>query len=243
VNAHSQLNEMLQELFGVQLGEPTDHNYPWLRRRADEVRCEVREAKRLQWLGDAVLHYVVASYLWTTRLDWSKQSLQQLGSYLLSNRHLADVCHRLGLCRYVVLDINQVSSLGLICPISSIKQHGDFLEWIIGTIIDALGQEKGLAATRFFVEKQFFADIRRLNNNPLIAAGHINGYLRELVERKYGCPLRYETGRDTTSNKWHAQCFAGAVALAEGQGKNKRAAEYCAARTALRLLEESYYDK
>lgn len=62
------------------------------------------EYQRLEYLGDAVLDYLVTSYLYTTYPELKRGQLTDLRSMSVCNLSFADVAIRLSIHKYVICD-------------------------------------------------------------------------------------------------------------------------------------------
>ena len=182
--------------------------------------------ERLEFLGDAVLQFIVTQHLYTLYPDVSEGELSVYRSLLVKTDFLVSAAKTLHLPQYLRVsrgqkkDVNTVSS-GL---------YADAVEALIGAVY----LDGGLSSVQDFILKYVLVDIPgHLSQVPLRDA---KTALQEYTQRKFDITPKYvvlsEQGPD------HAKVFAvevqvGDVATAESTGKSKRDAEQNAAQKLL----------
>lgn len=187
--------------------------------------------ERLEFLGDAVLGFLVAEYLYAAFPDLSEGQLTQLRSAVVRMEALAKLARGLNLGEYLYLGRGEESSGG---------RHrqlilADTLEAVIGAVfLDA-----GLDVTRDLVLRMVRGEIDRTIEQKL--SKDFKSRLQEAAQRRWQLTPVYRTvaamGPDH-AKQFVVEAVVGENALGKGTGKNKQAAEQEAARLALQSLGE-----
>lgn len=183
-----------------------------------------RNNERLEFLGDAVLGFVIAEQLFKKFPDVSEGQLSRLRASLVKRETLAEVARELTLGDYLRLGSGELKSGGF--RRDSIL--ADALEAILGAILLDQGYETCQACIhRLFNEKI----------DSLSSAGELKDpktLLQELLQsRRLTLPV-YEV--TSVSGKAHQQHFVVECRVADldlsvtGEGNNRRGAEQAAAR-------------
>ena len=175
--------------------------------------------QRLEFLGDSILGFVVAEYLYANCFK-QEGELTVLRSHYVSEDHLAACFDELGLSVYV---ITGKSLQGEITP--AIK--GDVME----AIIAAIYLDSGLDVARgFIIQKLHLADFENAEND------NYKSQLQELVQANFKCTMRYETTKAEVG--FEAKFFMDEDLIATGYGKDKTKAEQNCAYVAIKKLFE-----
>ncbi len=182
--------------------------------------------QRLEFLGDAVLNFVIADELFRARLEEREGRLTQRRATLIRGPMLAELALELGLDR------------GLRVGRSEERTKSSALEDAFEAVIGAIYLDSDLASARATILRVYGDLASRAAASP--ADDNPKGALQEQVQPKHGNhALRYELigveGAD------HARTYEVAVFLHEqrlgvGRGTSKQAAETAAARHALTQL-------
>ncbi|WP_446741913.1 ribonuclease III [Silvibacterium acidisoli] len=205
--------------------------------RAEEL---AHDNERLEFLGDAVVGFLVAEELCRLFPDLSEGELTRLRAELVSRKNLGSVATRLDLGSYMLLGRGEERSGGR-------KKHA-LLANCMEAVISALYLDAGIGPVRRFVLKEVVdpaandLKVRMTGGNSI---GDHKSALQEILQaEKRGHPeyaVKAESGPD------HRKRFLVEVALitpenkpralARGLGSTKKKAEQEAARRALLKLE------
>ena len=186
-----------------------------------------RSNERLEFLGDAVLGYTAAEFLYKSFPARPEGDLTRWRAQMVCERSLVTVADRVGLRGQLLLGKGEAQS-GVRDSIVA-----DGVEALIG----ALYLDGGPVAARAFIDRFLLA-----HYNDEAAFSHVadaKTALQEYVQRERGADLQYRLVREEGPD--HAKQFFvevlnnGAV-LADGVGRSKKDAEQEAARAALRRL-------
>lgn len=186
--------------------------------------------ERLEFLGDSILGFVVADWLYKRFPERSEGELTWLRSTLVRTRSLANFAATLGLGQMVQISKGEDTPQARARP----ALLADLFEALVGAIY----LDQGLEIARRFAMPFF---------EPLledVLAGKIEGdhrtRLQELAQARLGATPRYTTiGEEGPA---HQRTFTVTVTIGEevwgqGEGLSKRAAAQAAARVAMERMQ------
>ena len=186
--------------------------------------------ERLEFLGDSVLGYVVASHIFTAHNKLSEGELTKLKNGVVSAQALAVAANRIDLGKHLLLGKGEEQTEG--------RRKENILADAFEALIGAAYIHSGL------------------ENAGKIITGHIlpllddSDALREFADPKTSLAVNlkklnreeptYEISESGPEHErvYFATCFSGKVSLGSGSGRTKRKAETDAALSALRTLSE-----
>jgi len=191
--------------------------------------ADVGDNERLEFLGDAVLGFVVGEYLYRALPDSAEGELTALRSALVRESALAGFARRIDLGKYLWLgrgeDLGGRDREGLL---------GDAFEAFLG----ALYLDQGLDAARDFALRFIPDELEAVR----AARGerHAKSRLQELTQARWQATPTYETVAESGPD--HAKRFVvrvmlGERALGSGEGASKAEAASRAAQAAIDALE------
>lgn len=198
---------------------------------ANEHRAQsVSSNERLEFLGDAVLGFVSADYLYGKHPDLPEGELTRIRAALVCEDSLHEVAQRLHLGDFLMLGKGEESGGGRHRP----SILADAVEAVLAAVyLDGGIDEARALVHRILLEKEpeQVVESRRRDCKT---------ELQELVQRKPNQELRYELVSESGPD--HAKVFTVAVMLngqvvGLGSGHSKKEAEQSAARTALEQME------
>ena len=198
---------------------------------ANEHRAQsVSSNERLEFLGDAVLGFVSADYLYRKHPDLPAGELTRIRAALVCEDSLHEVAQRLHLGDFLMLGKGEESGGGRHRP----SILADAVEAVLAAVyLDGGIDEARALVHRILLEKEpeQVVESRRRDCKT---------ELQELVQRKPNQELRYELVSESGPD--HAKVFTVAVMLngqvvGLGSGHSKKEAEQSAARTALEQMK------
>ena len=198
---------------------------------ANEHRAQsVSSNERLEFLGDAVLGFVTADYLYRKHPDLPEGELTRIRAALVCEDSLHEVAQRLHLGDFLMLGKGEESGGGRHRP----SILADAVEAVLAAVyLDGGIDEARALVHRILLEKEpeQVVESRRRDCKT---------ELQELVQRKPNQELRYELVSESGPD--HAKVFTVAVMLngqvvGLGSGHSKKEAEQSAARTALEQMK------
>ncbi|MBI4038202.1 ribonuclease III [Candidatus Daviesbacteria bacterium] len=185
--------------------------------------------ERMEFLGDAVLSFIVSSYLFQLRPNDPEGDLTNLRSYIVQTKSLAEVSEKLNLGHYLLLSKGEEISGG--------RKNTQLLANTFEALLGAIYLDQGLGTAAKLIHK-FLLPIfeRELQKGPPKDA---KSRLQELVQTQTKKSPLYKILK--TSGPDHAKKFLVGVfvkgqKLGEGSGSSKQEAEEIAAKEALRKL-------
>jgi ribonuclease-3 len=185
----------------------------------------IPDNERLEFLGDALLSFIVAGELYRRFPDFGEGKLTETRIVFVRQKTLSDIATKLGLGDYLVLGKGEEATGGR----NKQTNLADALEALIGAIF----LDRGLRTVSDFVLAQFASQLV-----DITAKGIDRNYkalLQEFTQAKYKQLPAYNIVQ--SSGPDHDKSFVievrlGNNLLGSGSGKTKRAAEMEAARSA-----------
>ena len=196
----------------------------------------VRDNESLEFLGDAVLGFVISDRLFRECPDWDEGQKSKARAALVSTTALAGLGERLGLGDHLLLGRGEESTGGRTKP----SLIADTFE----AVVAAVYLDGGVEAADAFVERWFrpgLDAVRAGQATPDMVRDHKSALQEWLQSRDRGLP-RYELV--STTGPAHRRVFetevrAGEQALARGEGRTKKESEQQAAARALEALADA----
>jgi ribonuclease-3 len=185
--------------------------------------------ERLEYLGDAVLGFIVAEKLYKDFPDYDEGRMTRLRSTLVRRETLARISRSINLGEYLFLGKGEDTSGG--------RNKSANLACALEAVIAAIYLDQGMGKTRKMIFRLLEAEWQKAITKP--AAIDYKSRLQELIQsREQRIPSYHVTG---TSGPDHKKTFdvevrLGDRVLGSGSGKSKKEAETEAAREALEKL-------
>ena len=182
--------------------------------------------ERLEFLGDSVLGFVTAEFLFRRRPDSPEGELTRVRAQLVCEESLHEAARRIALGEHLRLGHGEAAGGG--------RERASILADAAEAVIAAVYLDGGIEAARALIHRLLLD-----NAGEVRAAERRLDYktaLQELAQRRPGRTVAYrltgETGPD------HAKAFSVSVLLGDevvgsGSGRSKKEAEQMAARDAL----------
>jgi len=189
--------------------------------------------ERLEFLGDAILNFIVAERLYREFPKLPEGDLTEIRASLVCRDTLAEVASSLRLGAWLLLGQGEETSGGR----TKQSNLADAMEALIGAIY----LDQGLATARRFVLKQLKAELRKIKAGKMTP--NYKALVQELIQgQKKPAPVYdlVETAGPDHNKKFTAEILVEGEALGRGTGKSKKAAESQAARSAWEKLRCSH---
>ena len=185
--------------------------------------------ERLEFLGDAVLGFVVAEEIYHRFPELSEGDLTKFRSALVRGETLSDVALSLNLGEHLYLGHGEEESGG--------RRRPRNLSCVLEAVIGAVLVDQGLDAAKGFILRILGSEMERAIEDKLVA--DYKSRLQQIIQSGRKITPVYRTVEEVGPD--HAKVFtvevlAGASILGQGSGRSKRAAEMEAARKALESL-------
>jgi len=184
--------------------------------------------ERLEFLGDAVLEFVISLELYNRFPHKEEGYLTALRANLVNTQNLADVARKLKLGEEIYLSKGEEEGGG--------RNNNSLLADCVEAVIGALFLDQGIDKVTEFIKGNIIAEIPDKIHKPLKDSKSI---LQEIVQSQSMPTPRYkvvaESGPDH-SKKFTVEVRVNGEALGVGEGKSKSIAEQAAAKAALDVL-------
>lgn len=185
--------------------------------------------ERLEYLGDAILGFIVAEKLYRDFPEYDEGRMTRLRSALVRRETLARISRSINLGKYLFLGKGEDSSGG--------RNKSANLACALEAVIAAVYLDQGMVKTRKMIIRLLKDEWQKAIKKP--AAIDYKSKLQELIQsREQKIPSYQVTG---TSGPDHIKTFnvevrLGNEVLGTGFGKSKKEAETEAAREALKKI-------
>lgn len=183
--------------------------------------------ERLEFLGDALLGFLVADWLYRADAVASEGLLSRRRQAVVRMRTLAEVAGRLGLGDAVRLGRGEERTGG--------RGKRSLLADTFEAVLGAIYLDGGVRPARAFV-KRHLGDLLRDTHHDSIAADDYKTRLQESVQARLQVTPRYRivsTSGPAHARKFKVEVCVGRRVFGKGQGSNRKSAEQKAAREAL----------
>jgi ribonuclease-3 len=192
----------------------------------------LEDNERLEFLGDAVLDFIVGAYLYNRYPEMMEGELTSLRAALVRSSTLADFSRQLEIGRYMRLGFGEEENGG--------RERTPLLCAAFEAVIGAIYLDKGLAEVQQLVEPLIapkLADIREKSLHK-----DAKSEFQVWSQAKYNITPHYEVIGESGPD--HAKTFTVRVMVGEenwgtGSGTSKQGAAQAAAREALEQIEET----
>jgi len=183
--------------------------------------------ERLEFLGDSILGFVVAEYLYRTYPDHPEGDLTRMRAELVCETSLADAAVHLNLGSYLLLGHGEEQGGG--------RSRSSIIADAVESVIAASYLDGGFEAARGIVQRLILKDAPR----EMQRISDYKTALQELVQRRKNQLLSYQLLEESGPD--HEKTFRVEVSLngevvGVGQGSSKKRAEQAAAEAAIQKL-------
>jgi ribonuclease-3 len=189
--------------------------------------------ERLEFLGDAILGFIIAEKLYQDFPDLTEGEMTKLRSVLVRQDTLVRVARAIRLGDYLYLGKGEEASGGR----HKVTNLAGALEAVLGAVF----LDQGLTITRELVLKLLNEELQKIISQGIEI--DYKSQLQELVQSRYQSPPDYqlieEMGPDH-DKRFTVKVIIGDTVLGRGSGKSKKMAETEAARSALEQLPDNF---
>ena len=206
----------------------TFRNPALLKRALTHPSMGKQDNQRLEFLGDAVLQYLMSDKLFREHPEDREGGLTHLRALLVCEAALSQVARKLGVGEALIMDRGEALTGG--------REKPSVLCDAMEAVLAAVYLHGGMEAARQVMERCWPAadEVSR-------PAQDSKGALQELLQKGGGNPPEYRiTGqRGPAHDPWfEATVFHDGKALAKGEGNTKKRAEQEAAVQALKVCQK-----
>ncbi len=197
---------------------------------AQETSGRCRDNEQLEFLGDAVLNFLVSVALVNAFPEWGEGKLTRARSRLVGAAHLSTVGARLELGSYLRLGRGEEKTGG--------RNKSALFVNALEALIAALFGDGGLEAARGFVAHFILPTDLAACRDELFSIDYKSA-LQEYLQAVHKLPAEYEVVEEAGpehQKTFTVEVVAGENLIARGRGTSKKAAEQEAARIVLERL-------
>ena len=192
----------------------------------ERFKDNLHSYERLEFLGDSILGFVTADYLYRTFPSKHEGELTRIRAELVCEKNLSEIAERLCLGDYLLLGHGEAQGGG--------RHRSGTLCDVMESLIAAAYLAGGFPAARGIIERLLLPTLAQTPKSQ-----DYKTELQELVQRKKDQMLQYELISERGPD--HCKEFAVRVLLngkpvGEGIGSSKKRAEQAAAAEAIRHL-------
>lgn len=196
----------------------------------NEVDEQIRDNERLEFLGDAILDFIVADMLFRRFTDVSEGELTQLRAALVRTDSLAILAKDIQLGEYLLIGKGEENSGG--------RNRVNNLCRGYEALIGAIYMDRGLEAVREFCLPRLNSLLEYVLENDLHKDAR--SMLQELAQAELRITPKYQL-KDSVGpdheREFVLQVVVAGVIIGEGAGTSKRVAAQDAARHTLKRIE------
>jgi ribonuclease-3 len=226
--------ESLQQAIGYRFRDRglLEHALTHTSRANEDVSGGVADNESMEFLGDAVLGFVIADVLFRGFPEFDEGQKSKIKASLVSTATLALQAGRLGLGEHLLLGRGEEKTGG--------RQKQALLADAYEALIAAVYLDGGVEAARTFIAREFGGLIEDVRRTGVGGHDHKSALQEQLQARSIALPEYRVVG---TEGPDHRKQFQVAVvvngeSLAEATGPSKKEAEQEAARLALARLRD-----
>lgn len=181
--------------------------------------------ERLEFLGDAILEFVVSKSIYDKFKDKEEGYLTALRANLVNTKNLSDIAEKIDLGKVIFLSKGEEDGGG--------RQNPSLLADAVEALIGAIFLDSGILAAEKFIQEFLLIDVEKKANSPLKDPKSL---LQEKVQAMKKAAPKYQVASEEGPD--HDKIFLVDVLIdgnieATGEGKSKSEAEQSAATKAL----------
>ena len=190
---------------------------------------ELKDNERIEFLGDAILDYIISEYLYKTYPDYSEGKLSKLRSSIVREESLSVFAKECEFDRFILLGKGEEHSGG--------RNRPSLLCDLFESFLGALTLDQGLDKARSFVNQVM---IPKIQSGQFEAEMDFKTRLQEVLQQ--GGDIKIEYVLKGESGPAHERIFTMEVLaqgkkIGSGDGTSKKSAEQQAAANALNRIE------
>ena len=182
--------------------------------------------ERFEYMGDAVLDFVVADLIFHEFSDMDQGKMSKLRSHLVKSHTLSDYARNIQLADFI--------KTGHSINAKQVLQSDKILEDCFEALIGAIYLDQGIEFVFNYIKELFQEDIKKLGQIDLT---DYKSKLQEEMQSEHRESVHYVTIREygpAHDRTYEVNVLFNDIVLASGVGKSKKAAEEDAAKNALK---------
>jgi ribonuclease-3 len=198
---------------------------------AQESADQPRDNEQMEFLGDAVLTFVVSVMLADAFPDWEEGKLTRARANLVAAPHLHSVASSMNLGQYLRLGRGEEKTGGREKPALMVNA--------LEAVVAALYRDGGIEAARDFIARFILPQDLEAAAGKLFSIDYKSA-LQEHLQAERTSPAEYRVVEESGpehQKTFTVEAWAGDNLIARGRGGSKKSAEQEAARLILEKLE------
>lgn len=196
---------------------------------ANETKAPLGSNERLEFLGDSVLGFVVADYLYKHFPDWPEGHLTKTRATLVCEKACCGFSQEMEVGKYLYLSHGEQNSGG--------RTRSSILADAFESITAAIYLDGGLESASEFILRFVLPALKTLHQKAPFK--DYKTKLQEIIQKNPGETLSYlltgESGPDHDKH-FMVEVHLNSNVIGKGGGRSKKEAEQQAAREALELM-------
>ena len=220
----------INELFDIIKVKPNDPNLYELALTHPSHNADANtkhfDYERFEYMGDAVLDYVVADLIFHEFSEMDQGRMSKLRSHLVKSHTLSNYARSIHLEDFI--------KCGHSISPEQLRQSDKILEDVFEALIGAIYLDQGIKFVFNYIKELFQEDIKKLGQVDLT---DYKSKLQEEMQSEHRESVHYVTTREfgPAHDRTYEVCVLfNDIVLAYGVGKSKKAAEEDAAKNALK---------
>ena len=225
----------VEEALGYRFTDPglLEHALTHRSRAHEDASGGVRDNESLEFLGDAVLGFIISDRLFRECPDWDEGQKSKARALLVSTVALARVGEALGLGEHLLLGRGEEKTGG--------RRKRSLIADTFEAVVAAVYLDGGIEGAERFIERWFRPQLDAVKGGGLTAGltrDHKSALQEWVQARNKGLPRYRLVGETGPAHRrlFEIEVSVGERALARGEGRSKKEAEQQAAERALEAL-------
>ena len=225
----------VEEALGYRFTDPglLEHALTHRSRAHEDVSGGVRDNESLEFLGDAVLGFIISNRLFRECPDWDEGQKSKARALLVSTTALARVGEDLGLGEHLLLGRGEEKTGG--------RRKRSLIADTFEAVVAAVYLDGGVDGAEQFIERWFRPQLDAVKTGgltPGLTADHKSALQEWLQSHDMGLPRYRLVGETGPAHRrlFEIEVSAGSRTLARGEGRSKKEAEQHAAERARKAL-------
>lgn len=198
---------------------------------AAEIKNKKHNNEKLEFLGDAVLDFVLSEILYLAFPNDDEGILSKKRASLVNEEVLAQLSKQLELDKFLKMGKGEILTGG--------DKKPRLLACVFEALSGAMFLDGGYPAVKRFLIESFQTEINNLNLEVHYAKD-FKTRLQEIIQKKFKTPPKYQMISEmgpAHEKEFAVQVLIGEKVLGIGKGKTKKEAEQMAAEKAIKELE------
>lgn len=230
-NRNRELNK-LQKILKVKFKDKSLLNRALIHRSyVNEIKADLRDNERLEYLGDSVLAVVINEYLFKRYEEYLEGDLAKIKSAVVSEVTLAKISSDVNLGSFILMGKGEERSGGRI--------RASILANTLEALIGAVYLDTGLKVSKSLILSLFKKEIERIDKLSYLRDPKTT--LQEFVQGKYKQRPLYEVIQETGPDhkkEFTVRLSINGKEISTGTGTSKRKAEMDAAKKILQEIQK-----